>query len=76
MSFEKASSAQLVGKRFRLGDGDVITISKADDLDVRYLERSVWFRRDTHDLPNSGDGRCLLTYIESLVEIENNQKMA
>ena len=69
MRFEKASSKELVNKRFQLGDG-AITITGADDLDVPYPERTVWFRRDKPDPPDAGDGHCLLTFLERLVEIE------
>jgi hypothetical protein len=55
MNYEKVSSNDLVDRRFRLDDG-AITVTRADDLDVPYLERRVWFHRDKHDAPDSGDG--------------------
>jgi hypothetical protein len=73
MRFEKASSKELVNKRFQLGDG-VITITSADDLGVPYLERTVWFHRDKPDPPDSGDGHCLLTFLERLVEIRDDSR--
>jgi len=69
MSFEKASALEVKNRRFQLRDGAIFTITRADDLDVPYLERTVWFRRDKHDAPDSGDGHCPLRYLESLVEI-------
>jgi hypothetical protein len=74
MRFEKASSKGLVNKRFKLGDG-AITITRADDLDVTYLERTVWFRRDKPDPPDSEDGHCLLTFLERLVEIRDDSSV-
>jgi hypothetical protein len=57
MRFEKASSEELTNKRFQLGDG-AITITRADDLNVPYPERTVWFWRDKPDPPDSG--ACML----------------
>jgi hypothetical protein len=73
MRFEKALSKELVNKRFKLGDG-AITITRADNLDVPYLERTVWFRRDKPDPPDSGDGHCFLTFLERLVEIRDDSR--
>jgi hypothetical protein len=73
MRFEKASSKELVNKRFRLGDG-AITITRANNLDVPYLERMVWFCRDKPELLDSGDGHCFLTFLEGLVEIRDDSR--
>jgi hypothetical protein len=69
MSFEKTSAREIKNRRFQLPDGAIFTITRGDDLDVPYLERTVWFGRDKHGAPDSGDGHCLLRYLESLVEI-------
>jgi len=71
MSFEETSAQELKNRRFQLPDGAIFTITRGDDLSVPYLERTVWFRRDKRDGPDSGDGRCLLRYLESLVEIRD-----
>ncbi len=73
MRLEKASSEELTNKRFQLGDG-AITITRADDLNVPYPERTVWFWRDKPDPPDSGDGHCLLTFLERLVEIRDDSR--
>ncbi len=69
MNFEKTSAKELEDRSFRLSDGTIITVWRADDLDVPYLERNVWFRKDRYDAADSGDGHRLLTFVEQLEEI-------
>lgn len=73
MIFEKTSAEALKDRSFRLTDGTIITVWRADDLDVPYLERSVWYRKDRRNLPDSGDGHCLLTILEQLEEIRDGK---